>query len=107
MYFAVVKLCFESSADQAVDRKALHGLAEKLRARFKVCAAACEGEGDATISALAITALGSSEERLSHTLDGISEYCEASGFGRIESEQTLMDHIDALADFTEAEPDEA
>jgi len=104
MYFAVVKLSFESTADTAQDRKDLRLLAEKLRARFKVCASSCASDASAkdTATAIALTALGSSEERLTHTLDAIAEFCENSGYGRITSEQTLMDHIDALADFAEA-----
>ena len=101
MYFAVVKISFESATDPGFDRKALRSLSEKIRARFKVCAAAAEAEDMGTI--LAIAALGSSEERLTSTLDAISEFCEASGFGRIAAEQTLMDHIDSLADFVSDE----
>jgi uncharacterized protein YlxP (DUF503 family) len=100
MYFAVVKLSFEAATDSSQDRKDLRQLTEKIRARFKVCAAACNDDPEGT--AIAITALGSSEERLSHTLDAIAEFCETSGYGRILSEQTLMDHLDALADFAEA-----
>ena len=99
MYFAVVKLSFEdvvrSSSD---DRKELFALVEKIRTRFKVCAAAVE-EGDAT--AIAVTALGSSEARLTQTLDAITDFCENSGFGRLDSEQTLMDHIDAVCELEE------
>ena len=104
MYFAVVKISFESATDPGFDRKALRSLSEKIRARFKVCAAAAEAEDMGTI--LAIAALGSSEERLTNTLDAISEFCEASGFGRVASEQTLMDHIDTLADFVSDQDDD-
>ena len=100
MYFAVVKFSFEANADTAQDRRDLRQLTEKIRSRFKVCAAACDE--DAGSNAVAITALASTEERLTHTLDAIAEFCESSGFGRIESEQSLVDHIDALADFNEA-----
>ncbi len=98
MYFAVVKLNFEAGTLPA-DRKSLRSLVEKLRARFKVCAAVCGDEEEGGVSAIAITALGSSEERLSQTLDAISEFCETAGFGRVESEQALMDHVDAIPDF--------
>ncbi|MCX6111587.1 MAG: DUF503 family protein [Proteobacteria bacterium] len=104
MYFAVVKISFEAATDPGFDRKALRSLSEKIRARFKVCAAAAGGD-ESSDTVLAIAALGSSEERLTNTLDAISEFCEASGFGRIASEQTLMDHIDALADFVSDEDD--
>ena len=101
MYFAVVKLSFEKGPETTEDKKALRSLVEKLRARFKVCAAACEDEPSGQ-AAVAVTALASSEERLTHTLDAITEFCETSGFGRIESEQALLDHLDSLADFESA-----
>jgi uncharacterized protein YlxP (DUF503 family) len=102
MYFAVVKLTFEEGTGSAEDRKALRSLVEKLRARFKVCAAVCLEEEAAGAASVAVTALGSTAERLTETLDALTEFCETSGFGRIDSEQTLMDHIDAVADFAEA-----
>jgi uncharacterized protein YlxP (DUF503 family) len=102
MYFAVVKLGFETNFDSELDRRELRQLAEKIRARFKVCAAVHE-HNDAGPS-LAIAALSSSAERLDQTLDAISEFCESSGYGRVESEQSLVDHIDALADFDQATP---
>ncbi len=101
VYFAVIKLTFEQGPETKDDRKALRNLAEKIRARFKVCAAACGEDGDAGSTSIAVAALGSSEERLTHTLDAITEFCEASGFGRVESEQALLDHIDAVGDFAE------
>jgi uncharacterized protein YlxP (DUF503 family) len=104
MYFAVVKLSFEDVSSSSADvRRDLHGLVEKLRSRFKVCAAAIE-EGDAT--AIAVTALGSSEARLTQTLDAITDFCETSGFGRLDSEQTLMDHIDAVCEMESEGEDE-
>lgn len=92
MYFAIVKLNFESG-ETSGDRKELRSLVEKIRAKFKVAAAITETGGD---PAVAIAALASSEERLSQTLDAITDFCENSGFGRIASEQALLDHIDTL-----------
>lgn len=106
MYFAVVKLTFESGPAGPRDRKELHSLAEKLRSRFKVCAAACSNEEDDGSSSLALTALGSSEEKLSGILDAIGEFCESSGFGRVASETALMDDIEALQDYETEDEEE-
>lgn len=95
MYFAVVKLQFEDEGGRDKDRKDLRNLADKIRSKFKVAAAVSEGEGG---EGLAVAALASSEERLTQTLDAISDYCENSGFGRIGSELALLDHIDTLAE---------
>jgi uncharacterized protein YlxP (DUF503 family) len=98
MYVAIAKLTFEEGPKTADDRKELRALTEKLRARFKVSAAAVEETGSGGATALAVAALGSSAERLSKTLDAIAEFCEASGFGRVESEQALLDHLDNLTE---------
>ena len=98
MYFAVLKLTFETEPGHEADLQALRSLTEKLRSRFKVCAAVCTADAGAT--SLAITALGSSEERLSQTLDKVSVCCEEAGLGRIASEDALLDHIDNIAEFT-------
>ena len=100
MYFAVVKLTFEPDAQSAEDRRDLQALALKLRVRFKVCAAAIVDASEQGPAAIAIAALASHEERLSQTLDAISEFCETS-YGPIASEQSLMDEIDAIGDFQE------
>ncbi len=106
MYFAVVKLTFEAMGKTPADRKAVRSLAEKLRSRFKVCASVCEADEEQGTTAIAVATLGSTEERLSQSLDAISEFCETHGIGRVESEQTLLDHIDAISDFNAGEESE-
>lgn len=103
MYFAVVKITFEDEpgASTASSGRDLHSLLEKLRSRFKVCAAAIGADSSGDGTAIAITALASSEERLTRTLDGIVDFCEESGFGRVASEEALLDHIDALAELSQ------
>ena len=96
MYFAVSKLTFSAQPRLEDDAQAFRALAEKIRSRFKVCAAFYQT--DAGDFCLAVTALGSTTERLSQTLDRISTFCEDAGFGRVESEEALLDHIDHLGD---------
>jgi uncharacterized protein YlxP (DUF503 family) len=104
MFFAVAKFSFEASGKEGSDdRKELRNLVEKIRARFKVSCAIVSKEEDEGTAAIAVAALGGTEESLDKTLDGIAEFCENAGFGRIESEQTLLDHIDALDEYLEDE----
>ena len=108
MYFAVAKFSFESSGKPGTDdRKELRSLVEKIRSRFKVSCAIVSQEDDAGTTAIAVSALGGTEEALDRTLDGIAEFCESAGFGRIESEQTLLDHIDALEEYLEDDGSES
>jgi uncharacterized protein YlxP (DUF503 family) len=102
MFFAVAKFTFEQSGREvADDGKELRNLVEKIRARFKVSCAIVSKEEDEGTTAIAVAALGGTEEALDKSLDGIAEFCENAGFGRIESEQTLLDHIDALDEYVE------
>lgn len=47
---------------------------------------------------LVIAALSGSETELNKELDAIADFCENSGFGRIEAEVSFMDHIDSLTE---------
>lgn len=108
MYFAVARLVFDSGSpagSAGVERRELQALTEKLRTRFKVCAGICDTTTDGSTTAIAITALASSEDRLSQTLDAIVSFCETAGLGRIEGEEALMDHVEALADYHAADND--
>ena len=106
MYFAVMKLTFEPSDSTPQDRKALAALVEKIRARYKVCVMPCEATDETGQASIAISSLGHSDEALSKQLDAISDFCEETGFGRVETERTLMDHIDAFSNDDEDEEDE-
>jgi uncharacterized protein YlxP (DUF503 family) len=100
MHFAVMKLTFAAALDSEKDRKELKALAEKLRVRFKVCCSPYSiQEGGA--AALAIAALSGSENQLSRTLDEIANFCETSGFGRIEAESTLLDDVESIEELAE------
>ena len=102
MYFAVVKITFEDELGAAAGRD-LHTLLERLRSRFKVCAAAIAADESGNGASIALTALASTEEKLTRTLDNVVDFCEESGFGRIASEEALLDHIDALAELSQDE----
>lgn len=101
MYFAVMKLTFESSPGTDRDLKDAHALVERLRKRFKVSAQPMVG--DATTISIAVAALHGDQNELTKKLDAIIDLCETSGFGRVSTEETLLDHIDALSDYDEHE----
>jgi hypothetical protein len=92
MYFAVSKLNFE---DADLDLKTMKALTEKIRSRFKVAVHGGHIDGAPIV---AIATLGESEEKLLQTIDEISELCEASGFGRVSSEDTLLDDMRCLGE---------
>lgn len=105
MYFAVMKVAFDEEGRPAIDDggRELKALAEKIRSRFKVVAAATNSDQHGSGDAIAIAALASTEEKLSRTLDAIVTFCEQAGFGRIISEDTLFDHIDAITEYSQTE----
>ncbi len=95
MYFAVMKIKLEDTGDSKSDLREFSAFAEKIRSRFKVSASVYE---DQTI-AIAIAALHPNEAELGRKLDSIIEFCESEGMARVESEEALVDHIDAISDF--------
>ena len=79
---------------------------EKIRARFKVCVMPCDTTEETGQASIAISSLAISEESLSKQLDSVSDFCEETGFGRVETERTLMDHIDAFTSDDDEDEDE-
>lgn len=103
MYFAVMKITFavdesNSGQDVASLRHDLQALTEKLRSRFRIAVMPCQIESGGDTPMIGVASLGHSEEALSRQLDSICEFCESSGFGRIETERTLLDHFDSFGD---------
>lgn len=103
MFFAVSHIKFEEdfqkdSRQDEIRVLELKRLAEKIRSRFKVCAMATFQPSSQEPIGIAVTALGSDEEKLSKLLDGIVDFCEQSGFGRVQDELSWVESIDALED---------
>ncbi|NDE15982.1 hypothetical protein EBZ80_13730 [bacterium] len=105
MYFAVMKITFMVDEDEAGKggtshsapvKQELQSLVEKLRARFRIAVLPGQIEEPGEAPVIAIASLAYSEESLSRQLDSICEFCESSGFGRIDTERTLLDHIDSF-----------
>lgn len=87
MFFAISKLHF---TDIHFDEKSMKSLSEKIRSHHKVSVRGGFIENEPI---LAIAALGDTEEQLIRTLDQISELIEASGYGRVSSEDSLIDDV--------------
>lgn len=103
MFFAVMKITFavdETNAGQDVTslRHDLQSLTEKLRSRFRIAVLPQQVESAGDTPVIGVASLAHSEEALSRQLDAICEFCESSGFGRIETERTLLDHVDSFGD---------
>jgi hypothetical protein len=98
MYFCISKLVFDFDVRLQPDDRELKALAEKIRKRFKVVAKPVALTDSGEI-AMALAGLDRSQERLSRTLDEISELCEQAGLGRIDREICLMDHFDNIEDY--------
>lgn len=103
MYFAISKINFEIDTQTATDGRDLKALAEKIRSRFKVCAITCNAPEFSGEAAIAIATLGGTEQKVTAQLDSIATFCEESGFGRIDYETTLIDHLSSLAEGEEME----
>ena len=101
MYYAVTKILFEDEAT-SYDHRELKSLQEKIRSRFPVCVRIADEFQHSGTPGLVIASLHSRQERLSGQIDSIIDFCEQSGFGRIKSEESLLDDLEAaLQEFSE------
>ena len=98
MYFLVSKISFAEDDATAHDARELKALVERIRSRFKVCALAQPTDSRHGSLGIVLTFLGHHQEQVNQTMDAVIDYCENSGFGRIDQELTLMDHVDNLAE---------
>ena len=94
MFVAVSRITFESG-ETSYDQKELKSLTESLKKRFQVCVKV-DREAQSFGHSIVVTCLDHKNETLSSRLDKISLFCEESGFGRIESEETFFDHVENL-----------
>lgn len=98
MFFGITKITFDIDSKTIHDRKKMRSLCDGIQKRFKVSAQPIgdpEEEGEASV---AIAALAPSEKQMTTLLDNISDFCENSGFGRVASEEALVDHVDSIGE---------
>jgi hypothetical protein len=98
MYFGVAKITFEaedSPAGSNSENKAANQLCESLRSKLKVCAKPCSKANNG-IPAIAVSALASSEIAMDELLDSILDMCDGKNLGRIDSEFSVVEHINVL-----------
>jgi hypothetical protein len=97
MFFVVTKLTFESHAKPR-DARDLAALVEKLRARFRISVEVTEEFQKGGEAGIVVSAVHPSEMKLSGMIDAISDACEDSGFGRIHSENTILEDFESFTE---------
>lgn len=106
MFFVVTKLTFERQSTPH-DAKDLAALVDKLRARFRISVEISEEFYKMNQAAIMVAAIHTDEMKLSNLIDKISDACEDSGFGRIYSENTILEDFEAFQeDVTDTERDD-
>ncbi len=95
MYFAVTKLTFERQSTPH-DAKDLAALAEKIRARFRITVEVTDEFQKGGEAGLMVAAVHRDEMKLSNMIDAIVDVCEDSGFGRIHSENTILEDFESF-----------
>lgn len=101
MFLAVTRLTFTEDEGTSQDRKAMHALIDRIRARHKVAVMPSKSIEEHGVAQITFVLLGHNENKLSQEIDAIGELCEESGFGRIEDEDTMIDDIDVIMDIEE------
>lgn len=102
MFFVVTKLTFERQSTPH-DAKALAALVDKLRARFRISVEVADEFHKGGEAAVVVAAVHPSDMKLSSLIDAISDACEDSGFGRIHSENTILEDFESFQDEHEGE----
>lgn len=97
MYFVVSKLTFEKQVTSR-DARDLSALVDKLRSRFKISVQIAEEFQKSNVAAIVIAAVHPQENTLNQMVDEIVDLCENSGFGRVESENTIFEDFDSFND---------
>ena len=98
MYFLVSKITFADDDSTSYDARELKALVERIRARYKVCALAQPITASHGTLELVVTFLGHHQDQVNQTMDDIIDFCENSGFGRVDQELTLMDDVENLSE---------
>lgn len=101
MYFALTHIKFEEDYEKESRRRdqrilEIKRLADRVRGQFKVCAMVTFHPNSEEPLGIAVAALGTQDEKLSKLLDSIVEFCEKSGYARVQEELALIDSIDIL-----------
>lgn len=97
MFFVVTKLTFERQSTPH-DARELAALVDKLRARFRISVEITEDFQKGGEAGVVVAAVHPSEMKLSSLIDAISDACEDSGFGRIHSENTILEDFESFQD---------
>ena len=94
MFFGLSKISFSKDGALNSHRRELSSLASKMNQKFHICAKPLWRSGQSP--AIYIALLGAREGSLHQEIDKILDYCEKAGFGRVESEFSIVDHFDTI-----------
>ncbi len=95
MFFAITKFTFERQSTPH-DAKDLSALAEKIRTRFRISVEITEDFHKGGDAGIMVAAIHPNEMKLSNMIDAIADACENSGFGRIHSENTILEDFESF-----------
>ena len=94
MYVAVSRVAFEDEPTSYDTRKLLN-LIKKLKVKFPISIRMGNDIGEQG-RVLYFTHVHENPKKIHSLIDNIIDFCEDSGFGRIESEDTFMEHFDTI-----------
>jgi uncharacterized protein YlxP (DUF503 family) len=97
MFFVVTKLKFENQRSVR-DARELSQLVEKVRQKFRISVQIADEFHKSGEAGIVVSAVHPQEEALSRMIDEIADLCENSGFGRIDSEHTILEDFEAFND---------
>ena len=94
MYVSISRLAFEDEST-AYDNRELLNLIKKLKIKFPISVRMGHENGEQG-RVLYFTYVHESPQKVHGLIDKIIDFCENSGFGRIESEDSFLEHFDTI-----------
>jgi uncharacterized protein YlxP (DUF503 family) len=96
MFFGLARIRFEDDGSSRHDQRVMHNLVSSIRSKFKVSASSEQGPEDSASLGIVVACVGSSDDSVQNKLQSISKYAESAGMGRIDMEQSVVEHFDIL-----------
>ena len=97
MVFCVSKIGFYAGTDLNEDLRQLTILCKKLKKRFNICVM-IDRKASQIRPTILLSCIHESDNELSKLLDQVTDFCEESGYGRVEEESSFFESFDNLHD---------
>jgi hypothetical protein len=91
MHYAIVKASFSAGDKLEQDQRELQVLVKKIQTKFHVSVKSSNDFSKTGTPEIVVAVLERTDNLLRQKIDEILDFCEASGFGRVEDHEVVAD----------------